>query len=153
MWNLTLSGTFNTSTTYKCSFNFLQDSLGDSTESVLRPAKNRGSIQTAAFRPASASALICTVQIFQYSESVTRLSVIDASSSSAVLGPGGTAELITFTAGWKSRLVTVGGTRACSTCSTGLQNSIACFIAGGASTPSSLSSLGNGLLQVSSAGA
>jgi hypothetical protein len=82
-WALTVTGSFNAVSTYKCQF--------APTISTQSP------ITSNAFAP-TGSSVVCTTPEWTYAAQATRLKVLDAATNIPIPGPGGTAESITYVA-------------------------------------------------------
>lgn len=82
-WALTVTGSFNAASTYKCQF--------APTISTQSP------ITSNAFAP-TGSSVVCTTPEWTLAAQATRLRVLDAATNIPIPGPGGTAESITYVA-------------------------------------------------------
>jgi hypothetical protein len=83
-WPLTVTGSFTAAATYKCQFAPMETSgVSFIASDPVAPS-------------AGATRIVCTTPRWSLAAQRTRLSVLDAATSTPVAGPGGTAEVITY---------------------------------------------------------
>jgi hypothetical protein len=83
-WPLTVTGSFTAAATYKCQFAPLETSgVSFIASDPVAPS-------------AGATRIVCTTPRWSLAAQRTRLSVLDAATSTPVASPGGTAEVITY---------------------------------------------------------
>ena len=82
-WPLTVTGSFTAAATYKCQFAPMETSGSYFMSDPVAPS-------------AGATSIVCTTPRWSLAAQRTRLSVLDAATSTPVASPGGTAEVITY---------------------------------------------------------